>query len=36
MSNKISESLCQQWYTIKFCVMLEKMVTETKEMFDAA
>ncbi len=33
---KISKNLHEQRHTTKFCVKLEKMVTEIKEMLDAA
>ncbi len=36
MRDEKSENLHEQRYVIKFCVKLKKMVTETKEMLDAA
>ncbi len=36
MSDEKSRNLHEQRYTIKFCVKLKKMVTEIKEILDAA
>ncbi len=36
MRDKKSGNLHKQRYMIKFCVKLKKMVTETKQMLDAA
>ncbi len=35
MSDEKSENL-HEWYAIKFCVKVKKMVTEMKEMIDTA